>query len=98
LMKIRIPIFTRALISFLSKDRSRRATLRVFSRSLDSLDQAAFPKAVTMNAFALAIPPLSMPITGIAGSCPDAASGHAAAPPSSPTNSRRLMLPRPGWK
>ena len=36
--------------------------------------------------------PLRNPITGIAGCCARAASGHAtAAPPSSVTNSRRLM-------
>src|SRR5262245_54943536 len=34
-------------------------------------------------------------ITGIAGCCPCASSGHAAAPPSSATNSRRLMLSLP---
>jgi hypothetical protein len=33
------------------------------------------------------------PITGIAGCCARAASGHAAAPPSSVTKSRRLKLP-----
>jgi hypothetical protein len=31
------------------------------------------------------------PITGIVGCCARAASGHAAAPPSSVMNSRRLM-------
>jgi len=34
----------------------------------------------------------SNPTTGIAGCCARAASGHAAAPPSSVMNSRRLML------
>ena len=38
---------------------------------------------------------LRNPITGIAGCCARAASGHAAAaPPSSVMNSRRLMVPQ----
>jgi len=36
---------------------------------------------------------LRNPTTGIAGCCARAASGHAAAPPSSVMNSRRLMSP-----
>jgi Pyridoxamine 5'-phosphate oxidase len=34
--------------------------------------------------------PIRTPITGIARSCACALSGHAAAPPTSPMNSRRL--------
>jgi hypothetical protein len=37
---------------------------------------------------------LRNPITGTAGCCARAASGHAAAPPSSVMNSRRLMFSR----
>ena len=35
---------------------------------------------------------LSRPITGIAGCCAPAVSGHAAAPPSAASNSRRPMV------
>src|SRR5262245_20735573 len=38
---------------------------------------------------------LRNPITGIAGCCARAASGHAAAPPSSVMNSRRLITRSP---
>ena len=41
-------------------------------------------------------PALRNPITGIAGCCARAASGHAAAPPSSVMNSRRLTLSMEG--
>ena len=39
-----------------------------------------------------------IPTTGIAGCCARAASGHAAAPPSSVMNSRRLMGLPPSFR
>jgi hypothetical protein len=54
---------------------SRRPRRNAATRSLDSLGERL----------------LRNPITGIAGCCARAASGHAAAPPSSEMNSRRLM-------
>src|SRR5262249_44831610 len=48
-------------------------------------------KAAMSGANPAGIPPARTPITGIAGCCARAASGHAAAPPSSVMNSRRLM-------
>src|SRR5215472_4161987 len=44
-----------------------------------------------MGAKPSANPPLRNPITGIADCCAPTASGHAAAPPSSDMNARRLM-------
>jgi hypothetical protein len=46
--------------------------------------------AATMGTYPSGDAPLRNPITGIAGCCARAASGHAAAPPSSVMNSRRL--------
>jgi hypothetical protein len=48
----------------------------------------ALPTAIATRA---AKKPLSNPITGIAGYCARATSGHAAAPPNSVMKSRRLM-------
>jgi len=47
----------------------------------------------TMNPDPAAVASRRNPITGIADCCARAASGHAAAPPSSVMNARRLMAP-----
>ena len=71
-------------------------TLRpaVFDRDVLALDEAGFLQALAERRHDVrvrrAIVPLRNPITGIAGCCARAASGHAAAaPPSSVMNSRR---------
>ena len=51
-----------------------------------------FPSAATMGANAADDPLLRYPITGIAGCCACATSGHVAAPPSSVMNSRRFII------
>jgi hypothetical protein len=47
--------------------------------------------AATRLAFGSGEPECRNPTTGIAGCCPRAVSGHAAAPPRSVMNSRRLI-------
>jgi hypothetical protein len=64
----------------------------VFNRYVLAFDIAYLFEALTKGTQALCPPKLRNPITGIVGCCAHAASGHAtAAPPSSVTNSRRLM-------
>ena len=48
-----------------------------------------------MKRIALVSPPPRTPITGIAGCCPRATNGHAAALPSAAMNSRHLMASPP---
>ena len=74
-------------------------TLRpaVFDRHVLALDDSRFRPdrggTRPRRCARLGRPPLRKPITGIAGCCARAASGHAAAPPSSVMNSRRFMRP-----
>ena len=69
----------------------------ILDRHVLTLDIAGFLQALAERGHVSARirsgdAPLRNPITGIAGCCARAASGHAAAaPPSSVTNSRRLM-------
>ena len=75
----------------------------VLDRHVLALDVAGFAKAFAerghiVRAEASADPALTNPITGIAGCCARAASGHAAAPPSPAMNSRRFIRsPRRRW-
>ena len=67
----------------------------VFDRDVLTFDIAGLLQALTECGHTKARaaaggPPLRKPITGIAGCCARAASGHAAAPPSSVMNSRRF--------
>src|SRR5262245_5911297 len=56
-------------------------------------------KAATRDADASREPGLTRPMTGTAGCCARAATGHAAAPPSSVMNSRRFIRsPRRRWR
>src|SRR5262245_23623652 len=80
----------------------------VFDRYIPALDITGFAQtlrnATTNGANDSADALLRNPITGIAGCCARAASGHvAAAPPSRPMNSRRFIFavirsPRRRWR
>ena len=67
----------------------------IFDHDVLAVDVARFVQALAKRGHVVAYAPgdalLRNPITGIAGCCARAASGHAAAPPSSVMNSRRPM-------
>jgi len=71
-------------------------TLRpaIFDRHVAAFDSLRpWRNAAANGPYPLGVSLLRNPITGIAGCCPRAASGHvAAAPPSAANNSRRPML------
>src|SRR5262245_26762719 len=89
--------WTRSAANFgsrLSSPSAQRNSIVTFWPSTKPLSFRAWRNAATRCASDVSDRPLRKPTTGTAGCCARATSGHAAAPPMSVMNSRRLIAAR----